>query len=204
MAGDLGAGKITFSASRAPGESVAGSPYTITASASDGATNLLSNYDVTYHTADFTITVKSASVSAVNNTKVYGSADPALATTDSGFLAGDLGAGKITFSASRAPGESVAGSPYTITASASDGATNLLSNYDVTYHTADFTITVKSASVSAVNNTKVYGSADPALATTDSGFLAGDLGAGKITFSASRAPGESVAGSPYTITASAY
>ena len=74
-------------------------------------------------------------MTAVDKTKVYGSADPALTTTDSGFLAADLGAGKITFSASRAAGESVAGGPYTITPAASDGATSLLGNYDVTYNT---------------------------------------------------------------------
>ena len=125
---------------------------------------------------------------------MYGSADPALGTTDSGFEAADLGAGKITFSASRAPGETVNGSPYLITPSASDGSTTLLTNYNVTYNTANFTITKKSATVSAVANTKVYGSADPALGTTDSGFEAADLGAGKITFSASRAGGETVNG----------
>ena len=74
---------------------------------------------------------------------MYGSADPALTTTDSGFLAADLGAGKITFSASRAAGESVAGSPYTITPAASDGATSLLGNYDVTYNPGELTITKK-------------------------------------------------------------
>ncbi len=203
LVADTGAAKITFSASRAPGETVGGSPYLITPSVSDGTTLLLTNYEVTYNTANFTITKKSASVSAVANTKVYGDADPALGTTDSGFIAADLGAGKITFSANRAPGETVLGSPYAITPSASDGSTSLLSNYDVTFHNAAFTITKKSASVSAVTNTKVYGEPDPTLWTTSSGFLATDLGAGKITFSASRAPGETVAGSSYLITPSA-
>src|SRR5207253_6940896 len=83
---------------------------------------------------------KLAAVSAVLNSKTYGSIDPALATTNSGFLAADLGVGKITFSASRAGGETVAGSPYLITPSASDSGTGLLSNYSVTYTTANFTI----------------------------------------------------------------
>ena len=71
-------------------------------------------------------------MTAGDKTKVYGSDDPELTTTDSGFLAADLGADKIAFSASRAAGESVAGGPYTITPAASDGATSLLGNYDVT------------------------------------------------------------------------
>src|SRR5829696_8194074 len=104
----MGARKITFSASRAAGESVAGSPYLITPAASDGTSSLLNNYAVTYNTALFAITKKAASVSAVADSKVYGSVDPVLATTDSGFLAADLGAGKITFSAIRGAGEWVA------------------------------------------------------------------------------------------------
>ena len=185
------------------GETVNGSPYLITPSASDGATTLLTNYDVTYNTANFAITKKSATVSAVANTKVYGSADPALGTTDSGFEAADLGAGKITFSASRARARRSTAAPYLITPSASDGSTTLLTNYNVTYNTANFSITKKSATVSAVANTKVYGSADPALATTDSGFEAADLGAGKITFSATRAGARRSTAAPYLITPSA-
>ena len=96
---------------RAAGGTVAGSPYAIT----QGTLALSSNYNLTFVGANFTITKKSATVSAVANTKVYGSADPALGTTDSGFEAADLGAGKITFSASRARGETVDGTPYLIT-----------------------------------------------------------------------------------------
>src|SRR5204863_197708 len=116
-------------ASRAAGESVAGSPYLITPAASDNGTGLLNNYTVTYNTANFTINKALASVSAVAASKSYGDVDPALSTTSSGFLAADLGMSKITFSASRAAGESVAGSPYTITPLASDNGSGLLGNY---------------------------------------------------------------------------
>jgi hypothetical protein len=183
VAGDLGSGKITFSASRTAGESVAGGPYTITPSASDGATSLLGNYDLTYKNGQLTITKKAASLTADDKSKVYGSADPALTTTDSGFLVGDLGAGKITFSASRASGESVVGSPYTITPSASDGATSLLGNYDVTVKTGQLTITKKAITVAADDKSKVYGSADPALTVTvPAGALeSGDSLSGSLT-----------------------
>ena len=203
LAADLGAGKITFGATRAAGETVAGGPYSITPSASDAGSNLLDNYDVTYHNGALTITKKAASVTAEDKTKVYGDADPALTTTHDGFLAADLGPAKITFGASRTAGETVAGGPYPITPSASDGASNLLANYDVTYHNGALTITKKAASVTAEDKTKVYGDADPALTTSSSGFLAADLGAGKITFGATRAAGETVAGGPYPVTPSA-
>jgi uncharacterized repeat protein (TIGR01451 family) len=203
LAGDLGALKITFSASRASGETVAGGPYLITPTASDNSTGLLTNYDITYNTANFTIDKVLAAVSAVANSKTYGGSEPTLATTNSGFLSGDLDALKISFSASRANGETVAGGPYLITPAASDNSTGLLSNYDVSYNAANFTINKALASVSAVANSKTYGGADPALATTNSGFLIGDVDALKISFSASRANGETVAGGPYLITPTA-
>src|SRR5207249_3396146 len=144
LAGDLGTGKITFSATRTSGETVANSPYTITPAASDGTSGLLSNYTVTYISAAFTITKATASerpAANTNTTSNSSATDPVLATTNSGFLAGDLGAGKITFSATRTSGEAVAVSPYTITPAASDGTSGLLNNYTVTYNTANFTIT---------------------------------------------------------------
>src|SRR5205814_38329 len=177
----------SFSASRAAGETVAGSTYLITPAASDNATGLLGNYTVTYNTALFTINKMLASVWAVANSKTYGDVDPALTTTNSNFVAADLGAAKISFSASRAAGETVAGSTYLITPAASDNATGLLGNYTVTYNTALFTINKRLASVSAVANSKTYGDVDPALTTTNSNFVAADLGAAKISFSASRA-----------------
>src|SRR5213075_2570866 len=175
--------------SRAAGETVAGGPYTISATLSPAA--VLGNYSITYNTAAFTITQKSASVTPAVKTKVYGSADPALTGTLYGFLAGD----GVIATYSRTAGETVAGGPYTISATLSPAA--VLGNYSITYNTAAFTITQKSASVTPGANTKVYGSADPGLTGTLSGFLAGD----NVTATYSRTAGETVAGSPYTISA---
>ena len=114
-------------------------------------------------------------MTAADKSKVYGSADPALTTTDSGFLAADLGADKITFSASRAAGESVAGGPYTITPAASDGATSLLGNYDVTYNTGQLTITKKAITGSFTAADKVYdGNTDATVTNRDLTGLVGD------------------------------
>ena len=96
-------------------------------------------------------------MTAADKSKVYGSDDPELTTSDSGFLVADLGAGKIAFSASRAAGESVAGGPYTITPAASDGATGLLGNYDVTLDTGNLTITKKAATVTAATSRRCTG-----------------------------------------------
>ena len=66
--------------------------------------------------------------------KMYGAADPALTGTLTGFLAAD----GVTATYSRTAGETVAGSPYTISATLSPAG--VLSNYTITYNTASFTI----------------------------------------------------------------
>jgi len=178
---------------------VSGSPTvgvgntTATFTASDGINAPVSG------TVVIGVTPKPASISAVADGKVYGSPDPVLTTTNSGFLSADLGSSKITFSATRAAGENVG--TYTITPAADDHGSGLLGNYTVTSNTADFVVTPKPASVSAVAAGKLYGDPDPVLTTTNSGFLAGDLGATKITFDATRVAGEGVG--TYTITPSA-
>jgi hypothetical protein len=189
LSGFLAADGVTATYSRTAGEPVLGSPYTISATLNPAS--VLSNYSITYNTATFTITTKPASVTPNPATKVYGSVDPAFTGTLSGFLVGD----GVTAAYSRTAGETVAGSPYTISATLSPAG--VLSNYTITYNTAAFTITTKPASVTPNAATKVYGSADPALTGALSGFLAGD----SVTATYSRTPGQTVAGSPYTISA---
>src|SRR5205814_5847206 len=114
-----------------------------------------------------------------------------LSGTLSGFVAGD----GVSATYSRAAGESVASSPYTISATLSPAG--VLGNYNITYNTANFTITPKAASVTPDAANKAYGEPDPALSGTLSGFVAGD----GVSATYSRAAGETVGGSPYTISA---
>jgi hypothetical protein len=189
LTGFLAGDGVTAVYSRTAGETVLGSPYTISAVLSPVA--VLSNYNITYNTAAFTINAKAASVSPNVASKTYGDADPAFTGTLTGFLAAD----GVTAAYSRTAGETVLGSPYTISAVLSPAAA--LSNYDITYNTAAFTINVKAASVSPNAASKTYGDADPAFTGTLSGFLAGDA----VTATYSRTAGETVAGSPYVISA---
>src|SRR5207237_5468928 len=92
------------------GETVAVSPYTI--SATQSPAGVLGNYTLTYNTANFTITPKPASVTPNVAGKIYGGSEPALTGTLSGFLAAD----GVTATYSRTAGETVVGSPYTISA----------------------------------------------------------------------------------------
>src|SRR5207248_3035754 len=152
---------------------------------------VLGNYNITYNTADFTIEKKDASVTPNAANKIYGSADPAFTGTLVGFLAAD----NVTTTYSRTAGESVAGSPYKISATLSP--TGVLGNYNITYNIADFNIEKKDASVTPNAANKTYGNADPTFTGTLVGFLTAD----GVTASYSRTAGETVAGSPYTISA---
>src|SRR5439155_1695436 len=173
---------VTAIYSRAAGETVAGGPYTISVSLSPAA--VLANYAITSNTAAFTIGAKSASVTPNAASKIYGAADPTLSGALSGFEAGD----GVTAIYSRAAGETVAGGPYTISASLSPAA--VLANYAITSNTAAFTIGAKAASVTPNAASKIYGAGDPTLSGALSGFEAGD----GVTASYSRAAGETVAG----------
>ena len=166
LTGFLAADDVTATYSRTAGESVAGSPYTISATLSPAG--VLANYNITYNTANFTITTATASVTPNAASKVYGAADPAFTGTLSGFLPAD----GVTATYSRTAGETVAGSPYTISATLSPAG--VLGNYNITYNTANFTITRRAASVTPDAASKMYGAADPALTGTLSGFLAAD------------------------------
>src|SRR5437867_3901409 len=164
--------------------------YTISATLSPAG--VLGNYSITYNTASFTITPKSASVTPAAASKTYGSADPAFTGTLTGFLAAD----SVTSTYSRTSGDTVAGSPYTISATLSPAA--VLGNYDITYNTASFTINKKTATWTTSPNSKIYGYADPVPLTTGGGdFLVAD----GVSATYSRATDETVAGGPYHITA---
>jgi hypothetical protein len=92
----------------------------------------------------FAVAQKLASVTPSAASKTYADADPALSGSTSGFLPAD----GVTAAYSRTIGEDVAGNPYTISATLSPGA--VLSNYNITYNTAAFTINPAS-STTAVN-----------------------------------------------------
>jgi hypothetical protein len=140
------------------------------------------NYLLTQPTASASISKAPASVTPLAASKVYGTADPVLVGTLSGFVTSD----NITANYSRIAGETVAGSPYTISATLSPTAA--LDNYDITYGTAAFTITKANASVTPNAANKLYGTADPTFTGTLTGFVPLD----NVTATYSRTAGETV------------
>ena len=198
LSGFLAADNVTASYSRVAGETVAGGPYTISATLSPAG--VLSNYIITYNTANFTITQAPASVMPNAATKLYGSSDP----TFTGVLAGFLPADNVTAVYTRTPGIHVNGGPYVISATLSPAG--VLSNYSITYNTASFTIQAEplAVTVSPSSYTRAVGTANPTFTGTVTGMVNNDLNTGNlvITYSTTATASSPIASYPVTATLS--
>jgi hypothetical protein len=193
VSGDTVTSVTLTSAGVAANASVAGSPYPIVPSAAVGSA--LGNYTISYLNGTLIVNTKPAAVTPDAKSKVYGSADPTLTGTLTGFLPPD----NVLASYSRVAGETVSGGPYTITATLSPAA--VLSNYTITYNTGKLTINPAPLTITANNAARSYGMANPAFTVSYSGFVLGEspgvLG-GTLSFSTSAAPAS--APGMYTIT----
>jgi len=185
---DAGLSPADFSGSlaRATGENVG--TYAINLGTLSAGSNYTTVLDATPVT--FGITPATLAVNAVANSKVFGTLDPALSATLSGFQFSDDSTNSgITGSAScsRTAGETVLGSPYTITCA--PGTLSAANYVFATGTTAAFTITVATVTVTPNSaQSKVYGAVDPGLTFTN------DAGLSPADFSGSlaRATGENV------------
>ena len=126
-------------------------PYVITAS---GAT--ATNYSIIFVPGTLTITQAPLTITADAQTKIYGGTDPALTyqITSGALVNGDI----LTGSLSRVAGENVG------TRAIEQGDLDN-SNYDISFVSADLTITTKPITVTAVTNTKTYNGNMDAIAT---------------------------------------
>jgi hypothetical protein len=157
---------------------VAGSPYTITAS---GAVD--SDYTISYVDGKLTVTVVPLTITADDQTKLYGAALPGLTVSYSGLVNGDTAATFATvpntapaITTTATATSHVAGSPYPITAS---GAVD--SDYTISYVDGKLTVTAVALTITAQDKSKTYGDANPALTVSYSGFVNGDTAASLTT-----------------------
>jgi hypothetical protein len=187
----------TWSSGAAPtGTTPVGSyGYTVRPSASIAIVSTERGYFINTTPVSGTLTINPAplAVTAAARTKVYGSVDPALTFTATGFKNGDTSA-VLTGALSRVAGETVAGGPYAITR-----GTLAAANYTITYTGANLTITPATLTVRAATKTKVYGDTDPALTYTATGFKFSDTAGTVLSGALTRRAGETVAGGPYAI-----
>jgi len=171
-------GIISGALTRAAGENVG--TYAI----EQGTLAVSGNYDISFTGANFNITKATLNIVAEAKSKVYGSADPALTYTVTGFENGD-DQSVITGALTRVAGENIG--TYAI----EQGTLATTANYDINYTAADFTITKATLNIVAEAKSKVYGSADPALTYTVTGFENGD-DQSVITGALTRAAGEDI------------
>jgi hypothetical protein len=149
---------------------VSGSPYAITAS---GAAD--TDYSITYVSGALTVTPAALTITANNQTKVYGAALPTLSASYSGFVNGDTAASlttQPTLGTTATSASHVSGSPYAITAS---GAAD--TDYSITYVSGTLTVIPAALTITANNQIKVYGAALPTLTASYTGFVNGDTAA---------------------------
>ncbi|HKK41439.1 MAG TPA: MBG domain-containing protein [Bacteroidales bacterium] len=146
------------------------------------------NYDLSYVAADFMITKATLTVTADNQTKVYGEPVPTLTFQYSGWKNSDsesvidTNPSPVTIVDAATP----AGS-YSDAINLSGGDDN---NYEFSYTAGDFTVTKATLTVTAEAKTKVYGESDPVLAyNISSGTL---VGSDKLTGTPDRQAGEDV------------
>jgi hypothetical protein len=138
-------------------------PYPITASGLSAA-----NYSITYSNGMLSVT-------AQDQTKVYGAADPGFTAAYSGLVNGETTAaldGTLTFS--RVPGEAVG--TYAITPA---GLTS--TNYAITFASGTLTINPAGLTITANDQGKDYGATLPALTMSYTGFVNGDTAASLTT-----------------------
>jgi hypothetical protein len=126
-----------------------------------------------------TVTPASLTITANDQTKVYGAANPTLTASYSGLVSGDTSASLTTqpsVTSTATAVSHVSGNPYTITAS---GAVD--SDYTIRYVSGTLTVTPAPLTISADNQTKVYGAAMPTLTVSYSGFVNDDTSASLTT-----------------------
>jgi len=129
---------VTATYSRTTGDTVAGSPYTISATLAPAG--VLGNYDITYNTANFTISKAMLTVTAVHKTKILNAPNPPFTFQIIGYKYGETSAVLTTqpTCTSTATQTSPVG-PYPITCDG--GAAN---NYDFTYIAATLKVEYQS------------------------------------------------------------
>ena len=165
----LTGGTATFSTKTvATGKTVTANSLSLTGA--DAANYALSSTSATT-TANITTAALTATANSV--TRVYGAAEPTLGVTYSGFVNGETSSvlgGTLSMADSQsATTTSVGTYAGVITAS---GLTS--SNYTITYVAGGLTITAAPLTVTANNVNRDYGTSDPTLGVTYSGFVNGE------------------------------
>uniref|UniRef100_UPI000A6C6608 MBG domain-containing protein n=1 Tax=Algoriphagus boritolerans TaxID=308111 RepID=UPI000A6C6608 len=126
------------------------------------------NYEITLIDGELKITKAGVTITATDQTKVYSQANPALTFTYSGLVNGDT---KVTTEPSIGTtatlNSGVGVYPITLEGGSDD-------NYEITLVDGELEITKAGLTITATDQTKVYGQANPTLTFTYEGLVNGD------------------------------
>jgi filamentous hemagglutinin family protein len=153
----------------------AATTHGITPSAPIFSAGTAGNYAITYVDGVLSISQRPISVTAVNQSRVYGDANPTSGTVtlSSGTLATSDALSTATVSSS-AISTTAAGQTAALTPSVQTFSAGTAGNYAITYVDGVLSISQRPISVTAVNQSRVYGDANPTSGTVtlSSGTLA--------------------------------
>ncbi|MBF9143814.1 MBG domain-containing protein [Hymenobacter properus] len=149
--------------------------YAITPSMAVGSG--LDNYDIAYQASGkLEVTKAALSVVAADKAKTYGQPNPTLTGTLTGVMNNDLITEAYSTSATATSGVG----PYAIVADV-NATSDVLANYTLTKTNATLTINKALLTYAATAVTRTYGTTNPALAGTVTGFVANDTQASATT-----------------------
>jgi hypothetical protein len=177
--------------SQVGGGSATNGRYSITPSSASGSPGLNTNYNLVYVDGLMTVTPAALTISAANDTKVYGSSATALnqtysnnsTSTTSGFNVQGLVNGDaitaITLTSQGAVATAAVGGgsqsgAYAIMPSAAVGSPGLSNNYAITYMPGLMTVTPATLIVSATGSNKVYDGSTAATVTLSGNTIGND------------------------------
>lgn len=132
--------------------------YDITPS---GAVN--SNYTISYSPGTALVTPRPVTLTAINDSREYGEANPILFATPTGFVNNDYNRANLTIGTSATTASNVGG--YAIVPAAYND-----SNYTVTFVNDTLNVTRAPLLLTAGNALRVYGDANPSFSFSGSGF----------------------------------
>ncbi len=156
-----------------------------------------STYAASSGSADLTVTPAHLTITANNQTKVYGAALPTLTASYTGFVNGDTSASlttQPTIATSASRYSPVLSSPYSITASAA-----VDSNYTISYIAGSLVETPAPLIILIDSSSKLYGQAVPTLTGTVEGILSDDIVSATYSTSATNTGDVVLGGYPITL-----
>jgi gliding motility-associated-like protein len=165
---------ITYSSSNTSVATIIGGKIHVVGAGSTTITASQSG-DATYNAATpisqgLTVNTASLTVTAINQTKVYGAVNPTLTINYTGFVNNDTQANLTTQASTATTVTTTSGAgTYPITVSGAISA-----NYTFTYTAGVFTVSPAALTITANSLSKSYGAANPTLTLSYSGFVGTD------------------------------